>query len=612
MSSFALRAQTALKLGLGNVLRVIVYRMGIAIGLNPVKRLIAPTLDNPFFLPHESPRIELTPRKGWYEYSEAFGIKSSTLSERPPNWFIGCDANQTARLRSLFWWQIPDFDPSIADIKVIWEASRFDWVIACAEQMLSGDKNAWQRLESWLKDWCLQNPPYRGPNWKCGQEASIRVMHLALAARLLGQQSRVSPGLLDLLTTHLQRIAPTLQYALAQDNNHGTSEAAALFIGGSWLAAAGDKRGSSWEKTGRKWLENRARRLIAPDGSFSQYSVNYHRVLLDTLVMVELWRHTLDLPRFSAAFYERARAATRWLYSLVQVSTGDAPNIGANDGARLLPLTDADYRDYRPSVQLAAAHFLDAHAYSGAGDWNLPLEWLGIPVPEKTLPSLTSEVFDNGGYAVLRFGSATAVLRYPRFRFRPGQADALHLDLWVNSENYLRDGGTYSYSGDPEEVCYFSGTASHNTVQFDGRDQMARISRFLFGGWPEAKVVEPLSVEPNAHSFAVAYRDNRHCEHQRNVRLTDGTMTVVDRISGFADKAVLRWRLKPGEWRLEDNTVSCGEFSLKVTSDVKIQRITLVTGWESRYYLTKSEIPVLEIEINHAGELITRVEWKVI
>ncbi|WP_419177015.1 heparinase II/III family protein [Desulfosediminicola sp.] len=584
--------------------------MGIALGLNPVKRLIAPKLDNPFFLLHESPHIELPPRKGWYEYSEAFGIKISRLSERPPNWFIGCNTNQSTRFGSLFWWQIPDFDPSIGDIKVIWEASRFDWVIACTEQMMSGDKDAWQRLEFWLKDWCLNNPPYKGPNWKCGQEASIRVLHLALGARLLGQHSRPSSGLLDLLTTHLQRIAPTLQYALAQDNNHGTSEAAALFIGGSWLAAVGDKRGASWERIGRKWLENRAKRLIASDGSFSQYSVNYHRLLLDTLVMVELWRGTLELPRFSSAFYERARAATHWLYSFVQVSTGDAPNIGANDGARLLPLTDTDYRDYRPSVQLAAAHFLDARAYSGAGDWNLPLQWLGIPVPEKTLPSITSEIFDCGGYAVLHFGSATAVLRYPCFRFRPGQADALHLDLWVNNENYLRDGGTYSYSGDPAEMRYFSGTASHNTVQFDGRDQMPRISRFLFGGWPKARVVEPLNVEPTSHSFSVAYRDHWRCKHQRKVQLSAGFMKVVDNVSGFTDKAVLRWRLKPGEWRIANSTVSCRGFSVKVTSNVEIQRISLVTGWESRYYLTKSEIPVLEIEINHAGELITCVEWE--
>ena len=42
-----------------------------------------------------------------------------------------------------------------------------------------------------------------------------------------------------MITLHLVRIAATLPYAIAQDNNHGTSEAAALFIGGAWLDATG-------------------------------------------------------------------------------------------------------------------------------------------------------------------------------------------------------------------------------------------------------------------------------------------------------------------------------------------------------------------------------------
>lgn len=40
-------------------------------------------------------------------------------------------------------------------------------------------------------------------------------------------------GLLDLVEVHLQRIALTVLYANAQDTNRSTSEATALFIGGS-------------------------------------------------------------------------------------------------------------------------------------------------------------------------------------------------------------------------------------------------------------------------------------------------------------------------------------------------------------------------------------------
>ena len=106
-------------------------------------------------------------------------------------------------------------------------------------------------------------------------------MHLAMAALVLGQTRQAGPALRDLIHLHLQRIAPTLSYAIGQDNNHGTSEAAALFIGGSWLQTLGLPAGARWAALGRRWLENRAVRLIGEDGSFSQYSLNYHRVMLD-------------------------------------------------------------------------------------------------------------------------------------------------------------------------------------------------------------------------------------------------------------------------------------------------------------------------------------------
>ena len=129
------------------------------------------------------------------------------------------------------------------------------------------------------------------------------------------------------------------------------------------------------------------------------------------------------------------------MQALTQPETGDAPVLGANDGARLLPLGDSDYRDYRPAVQLAMALFADRCAYPGAGGWNGPLHWLGIPVPTWVAEPPGSVQLDAGGYSLLRRGAAFALLRYPRFRFRPSQADALHVDLWAGGDNHLRDAG---------------------------------------------------------------------------------------------------------------------------------------------------------------------------
>lgn len=605
MSRLLTKARTALAIGLPNIARIAGYRLGVRLGVNPVRRLRAATPRGPFFL---RPGQAHAPAPTVPGAVRLFSHWPVTLAD-PPDWLADPLTGKHVPAPEREWWRIPDFDPETGDIKLVWELSRFDWVIALATEVCAGSEAALRRLEAWLADWCARNPPYRGPNWKCGQEASFRVMHLAMAALVLGQVSDASPGLLELVRLHLRRIAPTLPYALAQDNNHGTSEAAALFIGGSWLQSAGDPTGERWQRAGRRWIEERAARLIGPDGTFSQYSLNYHRVMLDTFCMAEIWRRQLDGPAFSARWYSRAGAAAEWLRHLVDPATGDGPNVGANDGARLLQLSDTDYRDFRPSVQLATVLFAGRRAYAGDGPWDHALHWLGVPLPEQTVAAPRGRLADDGGFAVLRHGRAMALMRYPRFRFRPSQADALHVDLWRNGSNLLRDAGTYGYNTEPCWFEYFGGTAGHNTVQFDGRDQMPRLSRFLFGDWLRTSSLEPLNEDVDASRFAAGYRDQYGAGHRRRIVLGDESLLVEDEITGFADNAVLRWRLAPGEWQLDGRVLRHGRHTLMVQASVPIERYELVQGWESRHYLEKTPVPVLEVEVRQPGLLTSEYRW---
>jgi hypothetical protein len=611
------KARTAWALGLPNIARVASYRVGVKLGLNPVRRLEAAVPAGPyFFAPPVGGAVRVPAVQAWQTKGELFSHWAIPITAHPPDWLANPLNGQRVAAPERAWWQIPDFDHAVGDIKLIWELSRMDWVIAFAQRARQGDADALNQLNAWLADWCTHNPPYKGPNWKCGQEASIRLMHLAMAAVLLGQQRQPSPGLLALVQLHLQRIAPTVQYAMAQDNNHGTSEAAALFMGGSWLEQQGDARGASWQAAGRKLLENRAARLIGDHGTFSQYSLNYHRVMLDTLCMAEVWRRHLQLPAFSAQWQAKAKAATAWLRHMVNPMDGDGPNVGANDGARLLQLTNTGYRDHRPTVQLAMALFTNQRAYAEPGPWDYGLAWLGLDLPKAVAPEPGQYVADDGGFAMLRQAQAMAMLRYPHFRFRPSQADALHVDFWLAGENLLRDAGTYSYNTDPQWLNYFGGTASHNTVQFDKRDQMSRISRFLFGDWLTTRRVEPLQETADAMQFGAGYQDRQGSIHFRRIRLGDSHLRVEDEVSDFKDAAVLRWRLAPGQWHLDQTpsgprVVRPGPVpvTLNVSSTVAIVRTEMVEGWESRHYLDKTPVPVLEIEIGQAGILTTDVRW---
>jgi len=554
--------------------------------------------------------VDASSSSRWINEGMSFSWHTYPLYQKPPEWLRNPFTGKPFPFPQRDWWRIPDFDTDAGDIKVFWEASRFDWALAHAQRARNGEETSLGTLNDWLTDWNEKNPPYKGPNWKCGQEASIRVMHLAMASLILGQAENPLPSLAELIRVHLRRIAPTINYAMAQDNNHGTSEAAALFIGGTWLELQEVPEGKKWARTGRQWLENRVGRLFMPDGSFSQSSLNYHRLALDTLCMVEVWRQRFQAPPFSATYKTRLAAATEWLRAMVDPLTGEAPNLGANDGARLLPLTDTPYGDCRPSVQLASVLFADAVAYQEEDIWDAPLRWLAVPRPQRTLPPRKIQSFDDGGYTVLRTPSEdiTLLFRYPRFRFRPSHSDALHVDLWKDGVNLLRDGGSYSYF-DLEWLCYFTGVRSHNTAQFDGREQMPRLGRFLFGEWLKTTFNEPLQEDGDGCSIAAGYVDWMGARHHRRIVLHRHCLNVTDEISGFKRHAVLRWRLSPTAWKLDDHTVGDGRHTICIEADAPLARIEMVDGWESRHYLDLRPLPVLEVEVRQSARIKTTCRW---
>lgn len=526
----------------------------------------------------------------------------------PPDWFFDPVSGEHFSSHG-HWSQLDEF--SGGDIKLLWEASRFEWAPRFAQAWrLSGDDAYLDALNHWLQNWVEQNPINQGPNWKCGQEASIRLINLLLTARLLGVDRKPSAALIALVTVHCRRILPTIRYAIGQDNNHGTSEAAALFIGGSWLLGVGAvvSEASRWRRTGRKWLENRVRNLISKDGSFSQYSVNYHRVLLDTLCQVEFWCRELKADLFSDVFYERTSASVAWLASMTDERSGAVPNIGANDGARLYDLSTSSYQDFRPTVEVGQALFHGADV--GSQTSAETHAWLGISPPEnKGSVARHSVIHRDGGDVVLRSDSSQAIIRFARFKFRPSHADWLHLDLWHMGINILRDGGTYSYNTDPKTLDYFSGTESHhNTVQFDRRHQMPRLGRFLFGAWIKMNGFSEIKNMDATFSWSGAYTDWKKAKHHRAVKVEHDIWTVTDKLGGSFSSATLRWRLVPGKWTVKENCCIGEHAKITVLVGGAPVPLVLAEGWESRHYMEKTLLPVIELQVPRGDvTIITKI-----
>ncbi len=312
--------------------------------------------------------------------------------------------------------------------------------------------------------------------------------------------------------------------------------------------------------------------------------------MLDSLSLSEYYRARWNAPGFSSAFYAKASAASKWLAHFTSAETGDAPNFGSNDGAFLLPIGSGGYRDFRPSCALASTLFEGGTRFADAPSAASLLAWLHLEAlpaaPQDILPCTR---FEQSGIISLKQGETRQYLRLPGTKFRPHQADALHLDLWNGDENLLQDAGTYSYAD--ADWDYYPSTAAHNTVCFDGRDQMPRIGRFLYGKW-----LQRGEVKSGDNWTSAEYRDDAGNSHHRHVAIeSDAVVVVTDTIDGDFDEAFLSWRLPDQAFQLEGSRAVSRRMTISIeTSGYPDFDLRLETGQTSLFYLQSKEILVLK------------------
>ncbi len=459
------------------------------------------------------------------------------------------------------------------DVRPVWEANRWAALPLLAQaQRLAPEAGHGARAAVLLADWQRRNPAFRGPNWACGQEAALRALHLCLALALLGAPPPA--GARALLALHARRIGAAPGYALAQDNNHGISEAAGLLAIG---LALGD---AALARRGAGRLERQILRLVGPDGAFAQASTGYHRLLLDVVAVAE-WLARRHGGGLSAAARQRMAAATDLLWRLTDPATGATPRLGHQDGSAFADLALAGPDDARPSLERAARLFCDRGGGFGA---EAGCDWLGLQGLQAG-GFIRAGRWRAAGLEGWAAGSARGMLRTGPLRFRPGQADMLHFDLADAAGALLRDGGTGAYNPGPGRewwLAALSGTAGHNTIGFDGEDQMPRLSRFLFARWPACGPLEDGGW----------LRDAKGRRHDRQVSVQGSAWRVQDQVGGPFRALALRWRLAPGDWALTADGVAGPRARLAVSADAPVE-LALEQGWESLAYGEVSPAPVL-------------------
>jgi hypothetical protein len=455
---------------------------------------------------------------------------------------------------------IPFFLISIHDIKFIWEPARFGWAFTLgrAYHIMQDEKYAeafWKYFETFTDG----NPPYLGPHWMNGQEVAIRLMSLLWAVQVYQTAAASSAErrerLVQSIAYHAGRIPPTLIYARSQNNNHLVTESAALYTAGVALDQP------RWRELGWSWLNHTLCTQISSYGEYIQHSTNYHRLMMQSA----LWVNMILRERHQHWPFPTLEALTRashWMFSMIDPASGQTPNLGANDGALIFPLSSTPFNDFRPTVQAAARAFL--RTTLPAGIWDEMSLWLGLPASEHTTDS-EAYMTDH-----LRGKDSWAYLRASRFKSRLSHMDQLHFDLWWRRLNITQDSGTYLYNGEPPSDNPFVSTRVHNTITIDGRDQMARGGRFLTLDWFPAYSKNLLEADEKILGRVLAYHKGYRrlgIRHERMATVfTDERWEIKDNLI-FTKPGEhffrLHWLLVDGEYEIEKSELG---ISIRVKS----------------------------------------------
>lgn len=470
------------------------------------------------------------------------------------------------------WSQIPDYGGY--DIKFVWEASRFNQVYALLRAYAARpDERYPQAFWTLVEDWGRHNPPNRGPNWKCGQEASLRLLAWCFGLYGFSASPASTPqrvAQLTVMTAALaRRVQRNLGYAISTRGNHAVTESFGLWLAGVLFPELREAAG--WREQGRAELVRQVNLQVFPDGTYSMYSLNYQRFVLQ-VICCALRLGELNGDPFPDPVYRAVERSLDFFRAVVQPD-GSVPSFGSNDGALVLQFNACDSTDYRPVLQLCAAAL--GRRVLPPGAWDEEVFWLygeqALAFPAEP-PRPAPDAFPDGGVFRLSGEQSRAVARCACHRERPSHADQLHVDLWWRGVHLAVDAETYLYNGQGRWINGLARSDVHNTVTVDGQDQMERISRFTWGRWTCGEVRDhtPRRWQASHDGYA---RLTDPVQHVRTLLSLPGDRwLVLDRMDSRGEHA---YRL---HWLLADLPARADEAAYRLTLDMNGSQAQVCLG----------------------------------
>ncbi len=447
----------------------------------------------------------------------------------------------------------------VGDAKVTWELNRHQHLVTLAKAYrLTGDRRyADEALRQW-RDWRADNPYPVGINWASSLEVGFRSLSWIWMYHLL----QGSPGVPDLrdewlhgLALHGRHIECYLSTYFSP-NTHLLGEGVALFFLGVTCPElpAADR----WKELGWKIILQEADRQVRSDGFHFEQSTYYHVYALDFFLHSAVLASVNAIPT-PKGFEETLEKMLRALCLLAR--GGAPPRFGDDDGGRVFdprrnrgehlldPLATGAILFHRSDFKTCAGELREESLWllgaEGVGQWD------GL---EEAAVSTEPSVLETAGFYLLPSEKSTQLVMdagpLGTQSGGHGHADALSLCLHSDGHELLIDPGTYEYCGPSNDRDLFRGTAMHNTLRVDGKNQAETATAFSWRRLTKSTVerwVQGESFDLLAASHDGYQRLEPPAIHRRWVfSLRNGIYLVRDVVTGQGKRQLdIAWHMGP-------------------------------------------------------------------
>ncbi len=578
---------------------------------------------------------------------DVFALRNADLGS-PPRW------NQDPKSRIVaplsFGKHLDYRNPRlVGDIKYLWEPNRHLHLVTLAQAYaLSRDPGYLQAIRKHLDSWFTSCPFRMGPNWSSALEVAIRLINWSVTWQLVGgvgsalfddaEGARLRQRWLESVYQHARFVRGYFSRH-SSANNHLIGEAAGLFIAA--LTWPHWPQARHWLSTAKAILEAEARRQIAPDGVHREQAMSYQQFVLDFLLICLLAGKENGI-WFSVTYETRVEAMLEYLASTMDVG-GNVPMFGDSDDGQVVRLAPGDdFSSYRSLLATGAVVFCSGEFKRKAGSLDDKTRWLLGGQADvlfeaqsaSTTGSPPRQSFPVGGYYVLGCDFETKsevrlVVDAGPLGYRTiaahGHADALSFTLSVDGLEFLIDPGTYAYHTQGAWRRYFRGTAAHNTVRVDARDQSESGGNFMWLRKARAgcSLWKSTSEEDLFEGWQDGYRRlDDPVMHRRRIALHKASrlLTIEDSLHMAARHDIellfhcserCRVEAAPGGYVLSQGgktlqlKLPCVEAA---SSEVLIGSVAPIFGWVSRRYDDKLPAPTIVWRGRLKGEVVLRTE----